>query len=62
MSQEKKFIKTTDEDIAKKLSIYGFQLISQIGDLYTFLNYSSQKLNFEDIDEKRIVYDNVLSL
>ena len=35
----KKFIKTTDESTANKLLSEGFKLISQIGNVYTFLNF-----------------------
>jgi len=58
---EKKFIKTTDESTATKLLAEGFRLISHIGQVYTFLN-ESKKLNFDVVDKKQIVYDNMLSL
>lgn len=57
----KKFIKTTDKYTADKLIAHGFKLVSQIGNLYTFLNDTS-KLNFDAIDKKQIVYDDKLSL
>lgn len=58
----KKFIKTTDEKIANKLLSEGFKLISQIGNVYTFLNDVPENFNFDMVDEKKIVYDNKLSL
>lgn len=61
MSQ-KNFIKTTDKETAAKLITYGFQLISKISNVYIFLNEPSKKLNFDAVDEKKIVYDNILSL
>lgn len=59
---KKKFIKTTDKPTADKLMICGFKLISQIGDVYTFLNEMPQNFNFDVIDKKMIVYDNMLNL
>lgn len=59
---EKKFIKTTDAETANKLSACGFQLISHIGNVYTFLNEIPKNINFESVDQKKIVYDNILSL
>lgn len=57
----KKFIKTTDKATADKLIVCGFKLVSQIGSIYTFLNDTS-KLNFDAIDKKQIVYDDILSI
>jgi hypothetical protein len=61
MSQDKKFIKTTDKETADRLMMLGFQLVTQIGSTYTFLN-EVKKLDFEVVDKKKIVYDNNLSL
>lgn len=59
---EKKFIKTTDSETANKLIAFNFKLISHIGNVYTFLNEVPQKLNFDSVDQTKIVYDNKLSL
>ena len=59
---KKKFIKTTDKMTADKLITYGFKLVSQIGDIYTFLNDMPQNFNFDVIDKNMVVYDNFLSL
>ena len=56
------FIKTTDTDTANKLISCGFQLISHIGNVYTFLNQSPKNFNFDNVDKKKVVYDNKLSL
>lgn len=58
----KKFIKTTDAETANKLITLGFQLISHIGSIYTFLNETPQNLIFDSVDKTKIVYDNKLSL
>lgn len=59
---EKKFIKTNDAETANKLIALGFNLISHIGSIYTFLNETPQNLTFESVDKTKIVYDNKLSL
>lgn len=59
---EKKFIKTTDKTTADKLVVYGFKLVSHVGNIYTFLNEMPQNFNFGVIDKKTIVYDDKLSL
>lgn len=56
------FIKTTDKPTAEKLIACGFKLISQVGNVYTFINEPPKNFNFESIDTKKIVYDNKLSL
>ena len=58
----KNFIKTTDKETARKLSECGFQLVSQTGDIYTFLNQTPKNFNFDTVDQKKIVYDNILSI
>ena len=58
----KNFIKTTDKETAEKLLACGFQLVSQTGDIYTFLNQSPSNFNFDTLDKTKVVYDNILSL
>lgn len=58
----KRFIKTTDEKTANQFIAAGFQLISHIGEVYTFINSIPGNFNFDAIDKKMIVYDNKLSL
>lgn len=62
MSQDKKFIKTTDRKTADQLIASGFRLVSQIGSVYIFLNEVPKNFNFDKVDRKQIVYDNKLSL
>ena len=59
---EKKFIKTTDTETANKLLAFNFKLVSHIGSVYTFLNETPQKLNFDSMDKTKIVYDDKISL
>jgi hypothetical protein len=56
------FIKTTDKSTAKKLLSEGFKLVSQIGQVYTFLNDAPEGFQFESIDKKHIVFSNMLSI
>lgn len=58
----KKFIKTTDKKTANQFIVAGFQLVSQVGNIYTFLNQPPKNFNFDTVDKKKIVYDNMLSL
>ena len=58
----KNFIKTTDKTTADKLIANGFKLISSAGNIYTFINQVPKNFNFDMIDKKMIVYDNILSL
>lgn len=62
MSQKQNFIKTTDTETATKLETMGFKLMSHVGNMYTFLNNNPLSMNFEEVDAKKIVYDNKLSL
>lgn len=56
------FIKTTDESTAEKLLRGGFKLISQVGQVYTFLNDVSETFHFNEVDKKHIAYSNVLNV
>ena len=59
---DKKFIKTTDAETENKLIALGFNLVSHIGNVHTFLNETPRKINFDSVDKSKIVYDNKLSL
>lgn len=62
MSQKQNFIKTTDKETADKLISAGFQLVSQSGSVYTFLNQLPQNFNFDEADKKNMVYTNTLNI
>lgn len=51
-----KFIIVQDNDTAKKLELSGFQLVSKINGIFTFMNTVPQHFNFEEIDIKKLVY------
>ena len=54
------FIKTTDKPTAERLLSEGFKLVSQVGQVYTFLNDVPENFRFEAVDKKHIAYSNVL--
>lgn len=56
------FIKTTDKETADKLMFCGFQLVSHVGDMYTFLNQPPKNFSFDEIDKKKYAYSNILSM
>lgn len=63
MEKDKQFfLKTTDDETANLLLMLGFQLVSHSSTIWTFLNQSPKNFNFDTIDKKKIVYDNILSL
>ena len=59
---DKKFIKTTDIETANKLIAFGFKMVTNIGNVYTFLNDTPPNMFFDSVDTSKIVYDNKLSL
>ena len=58
----KQFINTTDKKMADKLISVGFQLVSQSGNCYTFLNQLPNNFTFDEVDSKKIAYTNILSM
>lgn len=62
MSQKQNFITTTDKETADKLTSVGFQLVSQSGNAYTFLNELPNNFTFDEASKKKIAYTNILSM
>nr|DAJ60516.1 MAG TPA: hypothetical protein [Caudoviricetes sp.] len=56
--QKYNFIRTSDKEIKEKLLSEGFELVSQDGDVVTFLNNHS--LTFDNTNQK-IQYTNMLT-
>lgn len=54
------FIMTVDQTTANKLITAGFQLVSQNGDSYTFLNIPPKNFTFEQFDQTKFAYTNIL--
>lgn len=55
------FIITNDKETADKLIQHGMRLLSDINGVYTFEN-KAQIISFSEIDMKKVVYTNMLSL
>lgn len=62
MSQEKKFIITQDKQTAEILLTANFQLVSNIGTIYTFLNEVPKNFSFANFDKSKIVYTSTLAI
>lgn len=63
MSQSKQnFIITVDEAVADKFVAAGFQLVSQNGDSYVFLNNPPKNFRFEQVDKTKFAYTNILCI
>lgn len=61
--ENKNFITTTDVDTKNQLVKLGFQLINESSNSWTFLNCTDKnKLLFNSVDNKKIIYTNLLSI
>lgn len=58
----KKFIIVQDEATALKLIASGFRLVSQLNNIYTFMNQVPQNFTFDEIDKSKLAYTSILSL
>ena len=56
-----KFIIVQDIDTANQLERSGFQVVSKMNGIYTFMNAIPQHFNFEEIDIKKLVYTDRLT-
>lgn len=54
------FIKTSDKDTAEQLKKQGFNLISQEGNIFVFLNDKPTK--FSEEYNKKLVYTNIINM
>lgn len=53
---KKNFIITQDKTVSTYLLTHGFYMVSNINNTYTFINDDKIKLNFEEIDIKKLAY------
>ena len=60
--KNEKFIIVQDFDTAHKLMINGFQLVSRVNNMYTFMNVIPQHFNFAEIDINKLVYTDRLCI
>ena len=58
----KKFIITKDESVANKLISCGFQLVSNVSGVWTFMNMGPKHFSFTEIDQKAYSYTDILCL
>ena len=58
----KKFIIVQDEATALKLIASGFRLVSQLNNIYTFMNQVPQNFTFDEIDKSKLAYTSILSI
>jgi hypothetical protein len=58
----KKFIITKDKATADKLVTCGFQLVSNVAGVWTFMNIAPANFSFAEIDKKAYSYSNTLFL
>lgn len=58
----KKFIVTTDVEVANKMIAQKFKLLSTIGGVYTFVNEAPQNFTFDAFDSKKVHFTNKLCL
>ena len=56
------FIIVQDETIANQLITGGFQIVSHINGVYTFINQIPKHFNFNEINTKKLVYTNTLTI
>ena len=61
MKKQTTFIVTTDKETADKMIEEGFKLVSENRGKYTFES-KPINANFEQLNEKKVVYTNILSL
>jgi hypothetical protein len=59
---KKNFITTVDKEIADKLISVGFQLVSQSGTSYIFLNQFPKNFTFDEVDVKKICYTDIINI
>lgn len=59
---DKKFIIVQDEATANTLIINGFQLVSKVNGIYTFMNIAPRHFNFSEVDVKKLAYTNILAI
>ena len=59
--KDAKFIVVQDTNTATKLISAGFQIVSQVNNIYTFMNVVPKHFKFENIDIKKLAYTNMLA-
>ena len=60
MTKRKNFITTTSKEVADELKKHGFQLVSEDGNKWTFVN--DKTINFNNANSNKVVYTDILSM
>lgn len=60
--KEKKFLITKNEDTANKLIASGFQLVSNVSGVFTFMNIIPKNFSFAEINKETYSYTDNLFL
>ena len=58
----KKFIVTTDAEVANKMIAQKFKLLSSAGGVYTFVNETPSNFTFDAFDANKVHFTNKLCL
>lgn len=62
MANKCNFIVTHDKKTAESMILYGFQVVSHVGDMYTFLNLPPKNFSFAEVDKRKVAYTNMLNI
>ena len=62
MANKCNFIITHDKKTAENMILSGFQVVSHVGDTYTFLNQPPTNCNFSEVDKSKVAYTNLLNI
>lgn len=62
MANKCNFIVTQDKKTAENMILSGFQVISHVGNTYTFLNQPPKNFSFADADQTKVAYTNLLNI
>ena len=62
MANKCNFIITHDKKTAENMILAGFQVVSHVGDTYTFLNQMPHNFSFSAVDKTKVAYTNLLNI
>ena len=62
MANKCNFIITHDKKTAENMILSGFQVVSHVGGMYTFLNQPPKNFSFAEVDKSKVAYTNLLNI
>lgn len=62
MATKCNFIVTHDKKVADNMILSGFQVVSHVGNVYTFLNKPPKHFSFSGTDKTKVIYTNTLNV